>query len=1149
MSAYNAHPVYSRLFIETEALPNQDALLAHRRAAEVGDHNPWLVHTVYVEGQIVGAPEFETDRSRFIGRGRSASIPQAIQTTQRLSGASGHVIDPMFCLRRRVELAPEASAHFYFVTGIAASREKALEMIQQMHGALYIQRTFELAWTRSRVELRHLNLTFQQANLFQWMASQLFYFNPYRSQRSQYILNNRKGQSGLWPYGISGDFPIVLVRLTDPEELTLIKTVLRAHEYWRMKGMKVDLVILNDFQGSYEQPLQEALQHLIETSSERNYLDQPGGVFLRSGRLMPEVDQILLETVARISLHGNGGNLEKQLQPKSENELLPVRRQILLPKEVTSNLTVMTQPKGLLFFNGWGGFTNSGSEYVITLKAKDLPPSPWINVIANPKFGFQVSESGGGYTWAANSREFKLTPWSNDPVLDPSGEICYLRDEENGMVWSFTPLPIRDDQPYTVRHGQGYTIFSHVSQGIMQTGTYFVPLNEPLKIIKLTLRNTGKKPRRLAITYYLEWVLGVNRTQTAPYINTKIDPASGALLAHNVYQDNFSDQFGFLQMVAEEPEIERSWTGDRAEFVGRNGSLAKPAALSRPTLSNLTGSGYNPCGAMQLKINLGVEGEQTVTIIIGSAKSNQEMHEYLKSYRQTAMTNVSYQEVQEFWDDLLGQVQVYTPDSGLNLLLNRWLIYQTLSCRLWARSAFYQSGGAYGFRDQLQDCLALLYAKPLLAKAQIVKHAAHQFREGDVEHWWHEETGYGIRTRFSDDLLWLPYTVLRYTEHTGDNTLWQEVIPFLEGEPLQELEMEHYGLTKISAEKASLYEHCLRAIDRSLQFGSHGLPLMGGGDWNDGMNQVGKKGQGESIWLGWFLYTICQGIIPVCLEQGDELQAQKFQTAAEQLMEALNRSGWDGYWYRRAYSDNGEPLGSSINNECQIDCIAQAWAVISGAAPKEKAMMAMNSFDEKLVLREDSLVNLLTPPFNNTTPSPGYIQAYPPGVRENGGQYTHGAVWSIIAWAMLGEGNRAYELFHMLSPINHSRNHNEVQRYKVEPYVMAADVYSVPPYVGRGGWSWYTGAAGWMYQAGLEWILGLQKKGSNLLLNPCIPEDLREYQIKYKFGQTTYQISVKNPSGKQSGCDLLELDGKSLPPKSLIPLINDGQVHQVLLVL
>ena len=1078
-SADQAHPVYSRLFIQTEVLPNEEALLAHRRSDTAEDNNPWLLHSLYVEGQTVGAFEFETDRSRFIGRSCSSSIPRAVQSNQRLSGTTGYVIDPVLSLRRRVEIAPGSAARFSFVTGIAASREKALEMATQLQGSLHLQRAFQLAWTHSQVELRHLALTAPEANLFQELAAQVFYFNPYRSERAKFCSANRKGQSGLWPYGISGDLPIVLVRLADLEELAVVKTALRAHEYWHLKGLKIDLVILNDFQGSYEQPLQEALQHLLETSSERNNLDQPGGIFLRSGRQMPEADQVLLETVARISLRGNGGSVEKQLLVRPETKPLPVRGKLLLPKAETACPLVTALPKGLLFFNGWGGFDNSGREYVITLKGNDLPPAPWLNVIANPKFGFQISESGGGYTWAENSREFKLTPWSNDPVLDPAGEVCYLRDEEDGMVWSVTPLPIRDHQPYTIRHGQGYSVFSHLSQGIEQTATYFVPQNEPLKIIKLTLRNIGKKARRLAVTYYLEWVLGVNRAQTAPFIVTEIDAKSGALVARNVYQDDFREQFGFLQIFTGESATERSWTGDRAEFIGRNGSLSRPKGLARESLSKRTGCGYHTCGAMQVKINLAAHQEQTLTIIIGSAKSQTEMNGYLETYQETKRVETAYQEVQDSWDELLGQVQVDTPDSGLNLLLNRWLLYQTLACRLWARSAFYQSGGAYGFRDQLQDSLALLHTQPELTKEQILKHAAHQFQEGDVQHWWHDETGHGIRTRFSDDLLWLPYAALRYIEHTGETGLWQEEAPFLEDEPLAEFEMEHYGLTKISAECGSLYEHCLRALDRSLQFGSHGLPLMGGGDWNDGMNKVGAQGQGESVWLGWFLYTILQGMIPVCLERGDSVKVKTYRRAAAALREALDSSGWDGAWYRRAYTDNGEPLGSIMNSECQIDCIAQAWSVISGAAPLERAVVAMDSLDQRLVSREDALHYLLTPPFNKTTPSPGYIQAYPPGVRENGGQYTHGAIWSVIAWAMLGEGNRAHELFQMLNPINHARNHKEVQRYKVEPYVMAADVYSVPPYVGRGGWTWYTGAAGWMYQAGLEWILGVRRKGAN----------------------------------------------------------------------
>ncbi len=1155
-AAYQAHPVYSRLFIETENYPDLEALLAHRRTDTKSENNPWLIHSVYVEGQVVGAPEFETDRSHFIGRGYSVNLPRAIQTNQPLSGNAGYVIDPILSLRRRVELLPGSKARLTFITGIAVSREKALAMAEQLRSSLQLQRTFELAWTRSQVELHYLSLTSQQANLFQWMSSRIFYFNPYRSQRTSFLTTNHKGQSGLWPYGISGDLPIVLLRLADPEELAFAKTVLRAHEYWHIKGLKVDLVILNDFQGSYEQPLQEALRHLIENSSERNNLDQPGGIFLRSGRLMPASDQILLETVARISLYGNGGNLEKQLQLSEELPPLPARWQFLLPPETGSNLLVTSPPENLFFFNDLGGFTASGEEYRITLKTRDLPPLPWINVISNSKFGFQISESGGSYTWSENSREYKLTPWSNDPVLDPPGEICYLRDEANGMVWTLAPSPIRDNHPYTVRHGQGYTVFAHTSQEIEQTGTYFVPLHDPVKIIKLSLYNTGNTMRRLSITYYLEWVLGVNRIQTAPFIITEIDPDTGALMARNVYQDAFPESFAFLQIYSNESdpapdlnEPERSWTGDRSEFIGRNGSLSKPAALARKSLSNRTGALYNSCGAMQLKINLPAQADYTAIIIIGSAKSSGEMRNYLDSYRKLPAVESAYREVLNYWNELLGQVRVTTPDPGMNLLLNRWLLYQTLSCRLWSRSAFYQSGGAFGFRDQLQDSLALLFADPAITREQILKHAAHQFQAGDVQHWWHEETGYGIRTGFSDDLLWLPYVTLRYVEHTDDQGIWLESIPFLEGNPLPDSETELYGPTKISTEAGSLYEHCLRAIDRALRFGEHGLPLMGSGDWNDGMNRVGSEGKGESIWLGWFLYKICRDMIPVCIAQGDKEKAQTYQTAMNQLVGALNHSGWDGHWYRRAFFDNGEPLGSITNKECQIDAIAQAWAVISGAAPDDKALTAMNSLDEKLVAREHSLVHLLTPPFDNHLPTPGYIQAYPPGVRENGGQYTHGSVWAIIAWAILGEGNRAYELFHMLNPINHTRTYNEVQRYKAEPYVMAADVYSTPLYIGRGGWTWYTGAAGWMYQAGLEWILGLRKKGDNLYLNPCIPEDWPEYRIEYQYGQAKYRIIVKNPARKQTGGSSLELDGKIIPPDEPIPLKDDGKVHEVLLVL
>jgi cellobiose phosphorylase len=1147
---FKAHPAFSKLFIETEVIPETKILLAHRRSEKPDNQHPWAFHLVQVEGHTIGPLEYETDRSRFVGRGRSTSLPQVIKTNQRLSGTVGMVLDPIFSLRRCVKLSPGRSARLTFVTGIAASREQAIENATKLRSPFQLVRTFDLAWSRNQIELRELGITPQLANLFQWMTSQVFYFNPYRPNRSKFVTQNTKGQSGLWAYGISGDLPLVLVRLADHPELDLVQTMLKAFQYWQLKGFQIDLVILNEFEGNYQETLQKSLLRLIEGHTDPGQPARLGKVFLLSGKAIPESGQILLETVAKFSLRGDQGNLVTQLlRSNPEPAARPARRSIQTPPGVTTHLTPSKLPEELLFFNSWGGFTPSGNEYVIQLKAKDLLPMPWINVIANPHFGFQVSESGGGYTWALNSREFRISPWSNDPVLDYSGEICYLRDEESGMLWSLTALPIREAEAYIIRHGQGYTTFTHLSQGIDQTGLLFVPLSEPVKILRLTLRNTEDRPRVLAITYYIDWVLGDCREKTAPYIVTESDPMTGALLARNVYQDNFADQVGFLQIWADQPLMERSWTGDRAEFIGRNGSLSHPAALEQVALSNRTGADFNPCGAMQVKITLLPGSECTINILLGSASSLDKIQAILAQYSQEISIEAAIAEVRAFWDGLLGQVRVTTPDPGFNLLMNRWLIYQTLACRIWARSAFYQSGGAYGFRDQLQDSLALLHTRPELARGQILHHAGHQYCEGDVQHWWHEETHRGIRTKVSDDLLWLPYTACYYAERTGDTGIWQESIPFLEDAPLGEAEFERYGPTKESPESASLYEHCIRAINRALHFGEHGLPLMGSGDWNDSMNMVGQNGRGESVWLGWFLYSVLQAMIPVCSSRQDLQKVREYSEIMEHLAHSLDEHAWDGNWYRRAYNDNGEPLGSQQNSECQIDCIAQAWAVLSGAAPRDKAVTAMESLDYKLVSPEDSLIRLLTPPFVRTEPAPGYIQSYPPGVRENGGQYTHAAIWAVIAWAKLREGNRAYELFRLLNPIYHARTDHEVQHYKVEPYVMASDVYSVPPYVGRGGWTWYTGAAGWMYQAGLEWLLGIKKQGSKLVLNPCIPEDWPELTIDYQYYNTGYQILIKNPDGKQTGGVSLELDGQALPPNQALPLVDDGGVHRVVLIL
>jgi cyclic beta-1,2-glucan synthetase len=1146
---YNAHPTFSKLFIETEFIPETKVLLAHRRSEKSDSQNPWAFHLLQVEGHPVGPLEYETDRSRFVGRGRSTSSPVVITINQSLSGTVGTVLDPVFSLCRSVKIAPGRSARLTYVTGMAASREQAIENAAKLRSPFQVGRSFDLAWSRNQIELREQALTPQLANLFQWLASQAFYCNPYRPQRSAFLSQNSKGQSGLWPYSISGDLPLILIRLADSGELELVQTMLKAFAYWQAKGLGIDLVLLNQFEGDYQESLQKSLLRLIENHSALEQPARSGRIFLLSGRNLPESDLILLETVARVSLRGDQGNLVTQLlQSIPAEPTWPEPRKIQLPPSVTSTLTPSGLPEELLFFNSWGGFTPSGNEYVIQLKARDLLPTPWINVIANPRFGFQVSESGGGYTWAENSREFKISPWSNDSVLDYSGEICYLRDEASGMLWSLTALPIRDAESYLIRHGQGYTTFIHHSQGIAQTGLFFTPLTESVKILQLTLGNTEDQPRVLTITYYIDWVLGDFRDKTAPYIVTETEPLTGALLARNVYQDNFPGRIGFLQIWADQPVMERSWTGDRAEFIGRNGSLSWPAALERVGLSNHTGAGFNPCGAMQIKTTLPPHTESIVNILVGAAPSLPEVQTVLTKYRQKTAVAAAFTEIRSFWDGLLGQLQVTTPDPGFNLLMNRWLLYQTLACRIWARAAFYQSSGAYGFRDQLQDSLALLHTRPELVRAQILLHAAHQYREGDVQHWWHEETQRGIRTKFSDDLLWLPYATCCYAQQTGDDAIWRQLVLFLDDRPLSETEFERYAPTTPSTESDSLYEHCIRAIQCSLRFGEHGLPLMGTGDWNDAMNLVGRNGRGESVWLGWFLYTVLQAMIPVCASHQDSERVREYGGIAERLAQALNEQAWDGAWYRRAYNDNGEPLGSKQNSECQIDCIAQAWAVLSGAAPRDQAVTAMESLDAKLVSAEDSLISLLTPPFVRTKPSPGYIQAYPAGVRENGGQYTHGAIWAVLAWAKLGEGNRAYELFRMLNPIYHTRTDHEVQQYKVEPYVMASDVYSVPPYTGRGGWTWYTGAAGWMYQAGLA-LLGIDKQGDSLYLKPCIPEDWPELSINYQYDHTLYEILVKNPNGKQTGGTSLEVDGKPFLPGQAIPLANDGAVHRIVLVL
>ncbi|MGI6705295.1 MAG: GH36-type glycosyl hydrolase domain-containing protein [Clostridia bacterium] len=1138
-----AHPAFSNLFVETQFIPEYNALLATRRARTKEQKPVWLMHTLLTEGQGIGQVQYETDRLKFIGRGRSASCPVVIEPEYPLSDTSGAVLDPVMSLRKRVRVNPGESAQLYFVVAMAKSRQEAVELAKEYQGTAVAARVFELAWTHSQVELRYLNIKASQANLYQYMASQILYMSPARRQIHQNIEENRKGQSALWAYGISGDQPIVLVRVSNLDHIPMVRQVLSAHEYWRLKGLWVDLVILNEYGNSYEQPLQDWLMELISISHARDLQDRPGGVFLRQAANIPREDQVLLQVAARFILTGNGGSLLEQVKLKSSEMNLPPLLEVRTKTAKIQESETAVGDHQLHFYNDIGGFSEDGKEYVIKLKPQSNTPMPWSNIVANRRFGFLITESGAGYTWSENSRENKITRWSNDAVTDPPGEILYLRDDESGKYWTITPAPLRQNIEYTIRHGQGYTVFEQASQGLMQSLTLFVALDSPVKFFHTELRNISGRTRQLSLTLYVEFVLGVQREKNAPFIVTRIDDETGALLATNAYNEEFPRKLSFLYPLG----CSFTFTGDRREFIGRNRSVVNPAAMERQYLSGNIGAGYDPCGAVQVKTTLEAGEVRKLTFLMGEVDNREELKNVLRQFPTTREVEEELKKTKAFWDQSLSIVQVKTPDLSMDLMLNRWFLYQTWACRLWARTGFYQDGGAYGFRDQLQDVMALVYNRPDLTREQIMRSAAHQFLEGDVQHWWHPPRC-GVRTHITDDLLFLPYVTADYVEITGDTSILEEMVPYLESAPLQPEEEDRYETPRISPQRGTVYEHCIRAIERALRFGEHGIPLMGTGDWNDGMNSVGDEGKGESIWLGWFLYTTLCRFIPICRNQKDRERAERYTMEADRLLEAIERHGWDGGWYRRAYFDDGTPLGSEENPECRIDLIAQSWAVISGGGKPSRIEEAMKAVENYLVDREMGIIKLLTPPFDKSELEPGYIKGYVPGVRENGGQYSHGAVWTVLAFAKMGKGDKAWELFHLLNPINHCRTWIEASIYKVEPYVMAADVYAVHPHRGRGGWTWYTGSAGWMYRVGIEWIIGLRIRGNVFTIDPCIPRDWSGYEIQYRYKKTQYVIQVENPARVNRGVEKLFLDGV-LMENMEIPFLDDKQIHLVRVIL
>ena len=1144
-----AHPAFQNLFVQTEFAPDLNALLATRRPRSAGERQVWAAHVAAIEGELPGVIQYETDRARFLGRGHTVRSPAAVLDGRPLSNTVGPVLDPIFSLRLRIRLEPAATAHAIFSTVVAESREEVLDLADKYRDSATFERAATLAWTQAQVQLHHLGIEQDEAHLFQRLANRILYSDPSLRPPPGLLAQNDRSASGLWPHGISGDLPIVVVRIDEAEDLDIIRQLLRAQEYWRLKLLDVDLVILNEHGVTYAQSLQDALETIVRTSQSilvPEAHEGRGRVHILRGDQLSTEDRTLLQSAARAVLLSRRGSLADQVIRLERPERIVPRLPPLPAAASASEASTPPRPE-LEFFNGLGGFADDGREYVAVLGPGQSTPAPWLNVIANPSFGFLVSESGSGYTWSENSRENQITPWSNDPVSDPAGEAIYIRDDDTGELWGPTALPIRSEgSTYVARHGPGYSRFEHVHDGISLDLVQFVPLDASLKVGVLTIENRSGRRRRLSVTAYAAWAMGTSRGAAASMIVTDPEPATGAILARNPWNPDFGGRVAFLDLGGRQA----AWTADRTEFLGRNGAPDRPAGLGRGhRLAAASGAGLDPCAALQTSFELSAGERTQVRVLLGEAETAAGAADLI--LRGRALDHAAtLRDVGTYWDQALGTIKVRTPDRSMDILLNSWLLYQAQACRLWARTAFYQAGGAYGFRDQLQDAISLTVSKRDLVREHLLRAAAQQFPAGDVQHWWHPPTGRGVRTRISDDRLWLPYAVDKYLAVTGDMGVLDEMIPFVEGPELRPDQDDNYFQPDRSWETASLFEHCARAIDVSLAVGAHGLPLIGSGDWNDGMNRVGHEGRGESVWLGWFLHSVLAALAPIAEHRGERPRADRWRTHMKGLRRALERHGWDGDWYRRAFFDDGTPLGSAINAECRIDSIAQSWSVISGAGNPPHALRAMSAVEEYLVRRGDGLVLLFTPPFDQSDVDPGYIRGYLPGVRENGGQYTHGAIWSVLAFAALGDGDKAGELFSILNPINHASTRAGVHRYKVEPYVMAADIYSEPPHVGRGGWTWYTGSAGWMYRAGVESILGFKLRGAKLVIEPCIPRAWRHYEIDFAYHSSRYEIAVENPHGVSTGVVSAELDGRPLEgPGATIPLDDDGGTHRVTVVL
>eukprot|EP01087_Luapelamoeba_hula_P010649 TRINITY_DN2826_c0_g1_i1.p1 TRINITY_DN2826_c0_g1~~TRINITY_DN2826_c0_g1_i1.p1 ORF type:complete len:3055 (-),score=438.24 TRINITY_DN2826_c0_g1_i1:36-9200(-) len=1159
-AADRSHPAFGNLFIQTEWLENISAVLAFRRPRSANASVPYLAHVVALSSnaQLDGPIQYETDRCKFIGRGRSTRMPVALDEGSVLSGTVGAVLDPVFSIRARIIVPAGETVVVSYTTLVSDQKQLVVNRADLYSDVTAARRTFEIAASQMQEELHDLGMTTEDAMLAQLLVGHMLH-RHHSFATTQKLARNRLGREGLWAHGISGDWPILLVLVDNEKGLKALRQTLQAHRYWRQKGVTIDIVVVNTQPPTYLQDLHDSILQAITSSASAKLIDKPGGIFLRRKEILPPENFTLLQAIARVHVHCGIGSLKMDsfdlpdefFQPNPPPYEPTVREEgdtplqspqstpqqprraggsLLAAAEAAVLLSKPLAPWGeelppLTSFNGYGGM-NSVGDYEIRIVNKRLPPAPWANVIANEKGGFLATEIGGGFAWADSSFFYRLTPWQNDPVTDRPGEVVYFRDETDGEIWSATPAPILHNTLYRVIHSPGSTSYEHEHKGIRSHLRMGMALTDPIKIAILTVTNNTGKERHLTMTSFVEWALGQTREHTQHQVNTFFDGKTEALCGRNCFESHFAQLMGFSWCSEPMSAI----TCDRRFFIGRNGTLERPQGLTTSVLTEITGAGHDPCAVKQVNLTLAPWERKVIVLLLGGAKDTAVLQETLAKRGDGVEGWIKeLDDSVRAWNNRLSVIQVSTPEPTFDVMINRWILYQAWACRVWGRSGLYQSSGAFGFRDQLQDVMALAYSSPIETRKHILYSASRQFSEGDVQHWWHPHNGSGIRSKITDDLAWLPFVVAHYVELTGDNSVLDEEVNFLTMRHLNEHEDDIYDQPKVSEEKGTIYEHCLRALWRACTSGAHDLPFIGTGDWNDGMNKVGAEGKGESVWLAWFLYACCDRFVPIAKSRGDSESVRTMERWMEQYKIAADNA-WDGAWYRRAYYDDGTPLGSDQCTECKIDSLSQTWSVLSGAGKKERVMQALESLDKHLVNDEARIIYLLTPAFDKADHNPGYIKGYLPGVRENGAQYTHAATWSVLANAAIGRGNRSFELFQMINPLTHALTQESVEVYKTEPYALCGDVYSNPAHTGRGGWSWYTGSASWLYRAGIEGILGIGRNAGKITFNPCLPDNWDECTVRYRVTpHIVYNIIIKNPDHVHSGVVSIVVDGKEVP--------------------